>query len=343
MHIMSFPNKPFIVAELGASHLGSQMRALAICEAAKKAGADAVKLQTFTPEQMVGDPNYIIPGGPWHGRRLLSLYEEAHTPREWHDVIFGYCRHIGIECFSTPFHPDDVAFLETLDCPIYKISSFEINDHELIKACANTGKPLIISTGMASVGEIAWAVESFYVNGGSDVTVLKCTSAYPASAEDANLRAMKDMRSSRWSCDLGNVGISDHTPGIGVAIAAAALGAAVIEKHLTLCRADGGPDAAFSMEPDEFAQMVTECRRAVSALGKTRYGPHKSESASVELRRSLWFSKPLQQGEIITREHLKSARPALGLSPSLIEQVIGKRAARNVNHGEPVTYGTFED
>ena len=324
-----FSNKPFIVAEMSANHLGSLDRALRIVDAAADAGADAVKIQTFTPSQMVGNPDYIIPGGPWHGRRLLSLYEEAHTPREWHKPIFDRCKEQGIVGFSTPFHLDDVAFLETLDCPIYKISSFEINDHELIKACAKTGRTLIISAGMATAEEICKAVAATKRRWDEHIIVLKCTSAYPADASNANLATMTRI--------AGLSGLSDHTPGIGVAVAAAALGATVIEKHLTLCRANGGPDAEFSMEPDEFAQMVVECRRAAASIGKVTFGPSASEKSSLELRRSLWFAQALPEGTVIQRSHLKSARPALGLSPSRLTSILGKKVKQLLLAGDPVT------
>lgn len=324
-----------MVAEMSANHLGSFSCAMKILEAAAEAGADAIKLQTFTPEQMVGDPNYIVQNGPWHGRRLLSLYQEAHTPREWHAPIFGRCQELGIECFSTPFHLDDVVFLESLGCPRYKISSFEITDLELIAACARTRKPIIISTGMASFNEIGIARETAKWSG-SRVTMLKCTSAYPASAADANLATMVAMMG------FGPSGLSDHTPGIGVAVAAAALGASVIEKHLTLSRAYGGPDAAFSMEPHEFKQMVTECRRSAAAMGDLEYGPSIAESESVSLRRSLWLASDMKAGETIRREHLKVARPAHGLPADALPIVIGMVMRRDANKGAPLSRDMFQ-
>lgn len=282
-------NRPFIVAELSANHLGSLDRAVDIVQAAADAGADAIKLQTFTPEQMA-ETNAVVESGPWAGRKLLELYREAHTPREWHKPLFGLAKLRGMVAFSSVFHPDDVDFLETLDCPIYKIASFELTDLALIERTARTMKPVIMSTGMATYDEIAGAARIVWRHGkggamkaasDGDVTLLKCTSAYPADASDSNLATLADIR-ERFSCD---VGLSDHTPGIGVAVAATALGATVIEKHLTLSRADGGPDAAFSMEPHEFAQLVTECRRAAAAIGVVRYGPSASEASSVPLRR----------------------------------------------------------
>lgn len=271
--------KPWIVAELSANHLGSLERALRLVDAARDAGADAVKLQTFTPEQMA-ELGTVLESGPWAGRSLVDLYREAHTPREWHCPLFDRAREMGLVAFSSVFHPDDVDFLETLGCPIYKIASSEVTDHALIRHAARTGKPLIISTGMATHDEIlAAAIAADY---SPHLTLLKCTSAYPADASEANLTTMQ------WLTAIPRCrafGLSDHTLGIGVAVAATALGASVIEKHLTLSRADGGPDAAFSMEPHEFAQMVTECRRAAAAIGEVRYGPTESEASSLPLRR----------------------------------------------------------
>lgn len=281
-----------IVAELSCNHLGSLDRALAIVQAAAKAGADAVKFQTYTPEQMVG-PEVVIKAGPWAGRNALELYREAHTPREWYGELFTSARALGLEAFSSVFHPDDVDFLENFNCPRYKISSFELTDLALIKYAAATGKPIVLSTGMADLWDIALAIQAATPAGsdGSHLTLLKCTSAYPASIEDANLVTIADLESR---IRFGNVaqhakfGISDHTLGISVAVAAAVLfDVTMIEKHLTLRRADGGPDAAFSMEPEEFAQMVKVCREAKAAIGNTiRYGPTKGEAASLQLRRS---------------------------------------------------------
>jgi sialic acid synthase SpsE len=269
-----------IVAELSANHLGSLERARDIICAAADAGADAVKLQTFTPEQMAS-PDLVIREGPWAGRHALELYRESHTPREWHAHLFDYGRELGLEVFASVFHPDDVDFLETLGCPRYKIASFELTDLDLIKHAALTRKPIIMSTGMATFAEIQVAMLA--ATASPFITLLKCTSAYPAKASDANLATGPSMagcwRRTSW-------GLSDHTMGIGVAVAAAALGASMIEKHLTLRRSDGGPDAAFSMQPEEFAQMVTECRRAEAATGQVRYGPTQAEREHLALRRS---------------------------------------------------------
>jgi sialic acid synthase SpsE len=268
-----------LVAELSANHLGSLDRAKDIVRAAADAGADAVKLQTFTPEQMVAS-DLVIEAGPWSGSLAIELYRQAHTPREWHEPLFDLARRLGIEIFSSAFHPDDVDFLEQLGCPRYKIASFELTDLDLIKHVALTRKPIIMSTGMATFAEIQVAVLA--ATASPDITLLKCTSAYPADASDANLATGPSMagcwRRTRW-------GLSDHSMGIGVAVAAAALGASMIEKHLTLRRADGGPDASFSMQPEEFEQLVTECRRAAAAVGQVRYGPTPTEQAHVALRR----------------------------------------------------------
>lgn len=269
---------------MSCNHLGSLERAFAIVEAAAAVGADAIKLQTFTPEQMV-EPLTLIESGLWRGRTALGLYREAHTPRNWHGPIFRHASSLGLVAFSSVFHQDDLDFLEGLDCPMYKISSFELTDHALIAYAAGTGKPLIISTGMGTLEEITEAVDA--ANGCQDLTLLKCTSAYPASAADANLYAGRALagytfgriaHGTKW-------GVSDHTMGIGVAVAATALGASMIEKHLTLARADGGPDADFSMEPEEFAQMVIACRQAEAAIGTVRYGPTEQEASSLQLRR----------------------------------------------------------
>ena len=278
-------NPPFIVAEMSANHLGDLARAHRIIDAAANADAHAIKLQTFTPEQMV-DADKMIETGPWAGWKAIDLYRKAHTPREWHAELFEHARNLGLVAFSSVFHPDDVAFLETLNCPIYKISSFENADLTLIQRVAMTKKPVMLSTGMATEIVIQRAIDCLYKFGSYKVALLKCTSAYPAEAHEANLATMVEMN-RRWSYGsiTPDVGLSDHTQGIGVAVAAVALGATVIEKHLTLRRADGGPDAAFSMEPEEFSQMSLECHRAAAAIGTVHYGPTPGEAASMLLRR----------------------------------------------------------
>jgi pseudaminic acid synthase len=272
--------KPFIVAEISANHMGSLERALLLIDLAKNAGADAVKFQTYQPQTLAPDPEYVIPSGPWAGSKARDLYCQAQTPRRWHQTLFAYARAVGIEPFSTPFSPDDVDFLEEFDCPRYKIASFELVDHELIQYAARTGKPLVMSTGMASMNEIGRAVIAAMDAGNANVTLLKCTSAYPAVPADAHLRTMVDMhgRFARPS------GLSDHTLGIAVPVAATVMGAAMIEKHLTLRRDEGGPDAAFSLEPHEFAEMVKACREAADAIGEVLYGPTESEQPQLAFR-----------------------------------------------------------
>jgi pseudaminic acid synthase len=322
-------NQPFIVAEMSANHLGSRERALAIVDAAANAGADAVKIQTWKRDTMCLDRDYTLTSGPWAGRKLFDLYAEARTPYWWHQAIFDRCAERGIECFSSPFDRESVDFLETLNCPRYKIASFELVDLPLIRHVASKGKPMIMSTGMATWDEIDSAMHA--TSQIRDMTLLKCTSAYPADASDANLKTMRDI-GRVFSC---NAGLSDHSSGIGVAVAAAALGATMIEKHLTLSRADGGPDAGFSMEPHEFKQMVVECRRAVAAIGEIKYGAGPSESTA--LRRSLYIAKDMKAGDILTADNLHTARPALGIAPSHYESVIGWMAVGNVKAGTPLT------
>lgn len=277
-------NKPFIVAELSANHGGTLARALEIVMAAAQAGADAVKFQLYDPAKMA-PADLVIAEGPWAGRNAQALYREAVTPREWFPALFACAKEFGMEAFSSVFDVDGLAYLESIGCPRYKISSFEITDLALIKAVAATNKPIIISTGMATEQEISRAV-SVAFNGMpygkfAGVSLLKCTSAYPATVADANLETLEHMREEHGLC---GVGLSDHSLGSLVAITATALGATVIEKHLTLKRADGGPDAAFSMEPDEFAAMVKACRDAVAAIGTVHYGPTDAERAHLQLK-----------------------------------------------------------
>lgn len=325
-------SRPFIVAEISSNHNGSLYRAIELVEAAAKAGADAVKFQTFKPESMVADESYVIEDGPWKGRKLIDLYRKAYTPWEWHPILFQKARELDMIPFSSPFDAEAVDFLETLNCPMYKIASFELGDFDLIRKAASTGKPLIISTGMAWLDEIEEAVGSAIKAGCCDITLLKCTSAYPAPISDADLATIADMR-MRTGCEIG---ISDHTLGTVVSVTAVAFGVTVIEKHLTLSRADGGLDAAFSMEPHEFAQLVTECNQAIAAIGQVQYGPSNSEISSRDLRRSLYFSENLPAGTIIERHHICTARPALGLEPRYLDKIIGQRLTVDVCRGNPV-------
>jgi pseudaminic acid synthase len=315
--------KPFIVAEMSASHLGSLSRALAIVDAAAKAGADAIKVQTWSPGTMCIDKGYTLDSGPWKGRKLAELYEEAWLPWEWHAPIFARSREWGIEPFSAAFDRESVDFLESLGVNRHKVASFELTDLPLIRHMASKGKPMILSTGMATVNEIR---EAYTCCSNVPVTLLKCSSAYPADASNANLATMREQ--------LAHWGLSDHSLGIGVAVAATALGATMVEKHLTLSRADGGPDAGFSMEPEEFAQMVTECRRAAAAIGTVKYGPGPNESTV--LRRSLWVAVDTKEGEpLVLGQNVVAARPALGMSPG--SDLAGAVAKVSIKAGTPLT------
>lgn len=324
--------KPFIVAEMSANHLGSLTRALQIVEAAADAGAGAIKLQTWSPGTMcVSD--YMLEHGPWAGRRLRDLYEEAHTPWEWHKPIFDRARALGLVPFSAAFDAESVDFLETLGVDRHKVASFELVDLPLIRYIASKGKPMILSTGMATADERAAAMRAAaYEDTPGRISwrpliLLECVSAYPSDAADANLAKLLVGRPPYVSR-----GISDHSLGLGVAVAAVALGAVYIEKHLTLSRSDGGPDAGFSMEPDEFAQMVTECRRAAAAIGTVKFGPGPNESTA--LRRSLWVVKDTKAGEpLILNQNVRTARPALGLPCDTLLTV----AAMDLRAGTPLT------
>lgn len=331
MDIQTVKRQPFIVAELGANHNGRLERALAIVDAAAEAGADAIKLQTWHPDYMVVDKGYTIKGGAWAGKNLAELYLEAWMPWVWHELIFDRAQARGLLPFSTPFDIPSLDFLEGIGCEIYKIASFEIVDLRLIAAVARTGKPMIVSTGMASYQEIHRAVHTATENGCDNITLLKCTSAYPADVADANLETMLALRLSFDEC---SVGLSDHTMGSAVAVVATSMGAEVIEKHLTLSRADGGLDASFSMEPAEFAQMVKDCRTAASTIGEIRFGPGAGECA--DLRRSLWLVEGIAAGERLGLRHVRSARPALGMECYQLSHVIGRRAAGTYAGGQPL-------
>lgn len=325
--------KPFIVAEMSANHHQSFDRALSIIDSAKEAGASAVKLQSYTPDSMVADRDYVIPTGPWAGKRLYDLYAEAATPMEWHQELFHYCEESDIVCFSTPFDEMSVDMLEYLDCPLYKIASFEIVHLPLIRYVANTGKPMVISTGMASYSEIDKAVDQALKYGCKDLTLLKCTSSYPATALDANLMTMVNM-AINFHC---KVGVSDHTPGIGVSIAAVTLGASMVEKHLTLDTEDG-PDSRFSLLPYDFKQLVKECNAAYEAKGNVSYGPIASEVHSLALRRSIHAVKDIQEGEELTHDNVKLMRPNTGLDHNYLTEIIGKKARQPIKIGTPIKW-----
>lgn len=333
----NFP--PFIVAEMSGNHNQSLEKALQIVEAAHKVGVDAIKLQTYTPDTMtldVNTPDFFIEDKEslWKGRTLYDLYKEAYTPWEWHKPIFEKCRELGLIVFSTPFDETAVDFLEELDVPCYKIASFENTDLPLIKKVASTGKPMIISTGMATVAELDETVRTARENGCKDIILLKCTSTYPASPEDTNLLTIPHMR-ELFNCE---VGLSDHTLGIGAAVASVALGATFIEKHFTLSRAEGGVDAAFSMEPHEMKMLVEETKRAWQALGKINYGTTYNEKKSLKFRRSLYVAKDMKAGEVFTEENLRIIRPGYGLEPKYYDIVLGKRVNRDVKKGTPVSW-----
>lgn len=330
---------PFIIAEMSGNHNQSLERALAIVEAAAKAGVDALKIQTYTADTMtlnlaqgefyIDDPNSL-----WHGNSLYELYQQAYTPWEWHQPIFERCKELGIIGFSTPFDETAVDFLESLEVPCYKIASFENTDLPLIYKVASTGKPLIISTGMATIAELDDAVQTARQAGCSDIILLKCTSTYPATPANSNLHTVTHLKSL---FDV-QVGLSDHTLGIGVAIASVALGATVIEKHFTLSRADGGVDAAFSMEPAEMAQLVLEAERATQALGTIKYGPTEAEKASLSYRRSLYIAQDLKAGDVLTPESLRAVRPGFGLSPKYYNIVLGRSVKCHIQRGTPLQW-----
>ncbi|MCL0100609.1 pseudaminic acid synthase [Peptococcaceae bacterium] len=330
---------PFIVAEMSGNHNQSLERALKIVETAAKAGVHAVKLQTYTADTMTLDIEegefYIDePGNLWRGQSLYKLYQKAYTPWEWHKPIFDKCKELGLICFSTPFDETAVDFLESLDVPCYKIAAFENTDIPLIRKIAKTKKPMIISTGMATVAELDETVRAAREEGCDDIILLKCTSTYPALPENSNLRTIPHMR-ELFKCQ---VGLSDHTLGIGVAVAAVAFGAVLIEKHFTLSRAEGGVDAAFSMEPEEMRALVLETERAWQALGEVKYGYVEAEKNSVKSRRSLYVVKDMKAGEAFTKENLKTIRPGLGLPPKYYDILLGKKVKRDVKKGTPVSW-----
>jgi N-acetylneuraminate synthase len=328
---------PLIVAELSGNHNASLDRALRLIDAAADAGAEAIKLQTYTADTITLDhdgPGFTLEGGLWAGRRLYDLYEEAHTPFDWHPRLFEHARARGLICFSSPFDETAVDLLESLDAPAYKIASFEAVDLPLIQRCAATGKPLIVSTGMTAPAEIAAALAAAGEAGTGGVVLLHCVSEYPARPGDANLRMLGRLRE-----DFGvPVGLSDHTAGTAVSVAAVALGAVLIEKHFTLARADGGPDSAFSLEPAELAALVRDCRTAWEALGEAAYKRTEVESANRQFRRSLYVVRDVPAGTAITAADIRSIRPGYGLPPAELAAVIGRTASRDLMRGEPLAW-----
>lgn len=328
---------PYVIAELSANHNGRLETAVKIIEAAKAAGADAVKLQTFTPSTITLDcdtEDFMIRGGLWDGRTLFELYQEAHMPWEWHAPLFEHARRCGISIFSTPFDSTAVDLLEDLNAPAYKIASFEAIDLPLIKYVASTGKPMIISTGMATLAEIDEAVSAARQAGCRELVLLKCTSTYPATPENTNVRTIPHLRAA-FGCE---VGISDHTMGVGASVAAVAHGATVIEKHFTLSRADGGVDSSFSLEPDELRALVIETERAWQSLGSVSYGPTGAEQKSLVYRRSIYVAEDLRAGEVLTTRNLRCVRPGRGLPPKYYEMVLGRRVNRDVKKGTPMAW-----
>lgn len=338
-HEIGDGRQPFVIAEMSGNHNRSIDRALAIVDAAAAAGAHALKLQTYSASSMTLDldrDEFVISDSdsPWYGKPLYALYGEASTPREWHQAIFERCNELGVIGFSTPFDTSAVDFLEELGVPCYKIASFEIVDLELIRRAASTGKPLIISTGLATINEISDAVDTARSAGCSELVLLKCTSSYPADPRDSNLATIPHMR-ELFGCE---VGLSDHTLGIGAAVASVALGATVIEKHLTVSRAEGGVDSAFSLEPNEFQMLIAETARAREALGRVTYEPTKSEKRSRVFRRSLYVVEDVRAGEQLTPANLRAIRPGYGLPPKYQDILLGRRVNRAVRRGTPVSW-----
>ena len=326
--------KPFIIAEMSGNHNQSLSRALDIVESAAKTGAHALKIQTYTPDTMtidIDEREFHISDTKslWAGNSLYKLYGEAQTPWEWHRPIFERARDLGIIPFSTPFDDTAVDFLEGLDVPCYKIASFENTDLPLIRRVASTGKPLIISTGMATVAELDETVRAARESGCKDLILLKCTSTYPATADNTNILTIPHLR-ELFGCE---VGLSDHTMGVGVSVASVALGATVIEKHFTLSRSDGGVDSAFSMEPAEMAQLVVESERAWQSLGEVRYGPTDAEKNSLQHRRSLYVVEDLKAGDVLSKDNLRAIRPGLGSPTKYRSLVLGKAVNRDIKRG----------
>jgi pseudaminic acid synthase len=332
-------HKPYVIAEMSGNHNQSLQRALEIVDAAAATRADAIKLQTYTADTITLDcdtADFIIddPDSLWAGRRLYDLYKEAHTPWEWHEPIIARARSHGMDCFSSAFDDTSVEFLETLGVTAYKIASFECTDLPLIAKVASTGKPMIISTGMATIAEIDDAVRTARVNGCRDLAILKCTSTYPASPDNTNLRTIAHMREA-FGCE---VGLSDHTMGVGVSVAAVSFGATIFEKHFTLRRADGGVDSTFSLEPEEFGQLVVETERAWEGLGQITYGGSKAEEGSRAFRRSLYIAQDMKAGESFTSANMRIVRPGFGLDPKFYDILLGKRINRDAPRGTRVTW-----
>lgn len=333
---------PYVIAEMSANHGGRLERALAIMDAAKAAGADAIKLQTYTADTITIDhdgPGFRIEGGLWDGRSLYDLYQEAYMPWEWHEPLFARARELGITVFSSPFDPTAIDFLQRLEVPAYKIASFEMVDLPLVERAAATGKPLIISTGMAGLGEITEAVDAARRVGDAGLCLLHCISGYPTPVEDCHLKTIRHL-SEAFDAP---VGLSDHTLGTTVSVAAVALGACVIEKHFTLSRADGGADSAFSLEPEELKVLVRGVRDAWAASGDVSYRLQSSEAGFRDSRRSLYVVRDVTAGEQLTDDNVRSIRPGYGLAPKHLPQVLGKRARRDAKKGTPLAWTMIDE
>lgn len=328
----------YLVAELSGNHNGDLGRALQTIHAAAESGADAIKLQTYTADTLTiqsDRPEFVVGGaGPWGGRTLYDLYQEAHTPWEWHPRLFAEARSLGLDIFSTPFDGEAIKLLQHLDAPAYKIASFELVDDRLLRQVAATGKPVILSTGMATLDEVSHATGVLRDAGCADLMLLRCTSSYPAPDAEMNLMTIP-LLASTFGCP---VGLSDHSLGTGAAVVAVTLGACLIEKHFTLSRSDGGVDSHFSLEPSEFRSLVEEVRRAEAMMGKASFGPGVTEEGNVALRRSLYVVEDVPEGGLFTERNVRSIRPGLGLSPRHLEMIIGRRAARPIGRGTPMKW-----
>lgn len=328
---------PYLICELSGNHNGSLERCLAMVDAAADTGCDAIKIQTYTADTITLDvdrPEFKINGGLWDGRSLYDLYQEAQTPFEWHAAIFERARQRGVTIFSSPFDETAVDLLDGLGAPAFKIASFEAVDLPLIRYAAAKGKPLIISTGMANLQEMRAAHDAALEAGAPGVLLLHCVSSYPATFADANVRTVPDM-AARFGCPIG---LSDHTPGAAASVAAVSLGACCIEKHFTLARADGGPDAAFSLEPAEFKALVTDTQNAWAALGAAHYDVLGAERANLQFRRSLYVTADVKAGETLSRANVRSVRPGNGLPPAELDKVLGRTATRDLARGEPLDW-----
>jgi pseudaminic acid synthase len=339
---ISADHPPLVIAEMSGNHNGDLSRALKIIDMAKEMGADAVKLQTYRADTITinhDHEDFIVRGGLWDGKHLYELYEQAHTPWEWHETLFNHAKDLGLLIFSSPFDHTAIDFLEALKTPAYKIASFEIVDIPLIEKAASTGKPLIMSTGMASLNEIEEAVVAAENVGSGEIVLLHCVSGYPSTASEANLRSIADLANRFGKI----VGLSDHSLGTGIAITAVGLGASVIEKHVTLDRLGGGPDDAFSLEPDELKALCNGVREAWTALGSVERVLKPSEIGPNKHRRSLYIVEDVRAGDLFTEQNIRSIRPAMGIAPKHLAHILGKRARCDIPRGTPMTFDYVSD